>query len=82
MTTFIFTFRGKECKGIYLPSKKGKGWIKVIFLDHSAIIMPTAVQDGNNKTIWVQMVSSGEAVWPHDLIQVMGETIELTPSGE
>jgi hypothetical protein len=80
MTAFTFTFHEKEYLGNYLPSDKGKGWIKVMFFDHSAIIFPTGIQKKNNKNIWVQTVKPGEGVWPHELIQIMGEAIETTLS--
>ena len=78
MTAFTYTYHEKECNGHYLPSDKGKDWIKVIFFDHSAIIMPTGIQTKDNKMIWVQTVQHGEAVWPHELIQAMSEAIGLT----
>ena len=76
MTPFTYTYNEKECDGNFLPSDKGKGWIKVMFFDHSATILPTGIQAKNNKTIWVQTVQPGEYVWPHDLIQVLGEALE------
>jgi hypothetical protein len=76
MTPFTFTYHEKECKGNFLPSDKGRGWIKVIFFEHSAIILPAGFQTRDNKMIWVQSIQQGEAVWPHDLIQTLGEAIE------
>jgi hypothetical protein len=76
MTSFKFTYHEKECSGIYLPSERGKGWLKVIFFEHSAVIMPTLIQRVNQKRVWVQTINTGEAVWPHDLIQAIGEAIE------
>lgn len=76
MTPFTYTYNEKECDGNFLPSDKGKGWIKVMFFDHSATVLPTGIQTKNNKTIWVQSVQPGEYVWPHDLIQTLGEALE------
>ena len=78
MTSFTYTYNEKECNGNFLHSDKGKGWIKVIFSDHSAIIIPTSIQTKNHKTIWVQTIQPGEFVWPHDLIQALGEAVEAT----
>jgi hypothetical protein len=76
MTTFTFTYHEKVCTGNFLPSDKGRGWVKVIFFEHSAVILPAGFQSRDNKMIWVQSIQPGEAVWPHDLIQTLGESIE------
>jgi hypothetical protein len=78
MVSFTFTYHDKDCKGNYLPSDRGKGWLKVIFFDHSATIQPTQIINRENKTIWVQVIQPGESVWPHDLIQALGEATERT----
>jgi hypothetical protein len=75
MTPFNYIYHETECKGNYLPSDKAKGCIKVIFHEHSAIIIPTGIPTRNGQIIWVQLVQPGEAVWPHDLIQIMGEAL-------
>jgi hypothetical protein len=75
MTPFNFIYHDQESKGICIPSDKGKGWVKVIFHEHSAIIIPTGIPTRNNQFIWVQMVQPGEAVWPHELIQILGEAL-------
>jgi hypothetical protein len=77
MTTFTYTYNEKECIGKFLPSDKGKGWMKVIFFEHSAIILPAGFQTKDNRTIWVQSVQQGDPIWPHDLIQSLGEAIEF-----
>jgi hypothetical protein len=77
MTPFTYTYNEKECDGNFLPSDKGRGWIKVMFFDHSATVLPTSIRTKNNKTIWVQTVQPGEYVWPHDLIQALGEAVEV-----
>jgi hypothetical protein len=77
MKSFTYTYHEKECTGNCLPSDRGKGWIKVMFFDHSATISPTGIRTKNNKTIWVQVIQPGEAVWPHELIQTLGEAAEL-----
>ena len=77
MTSFTFTYNGIECSGNYSPSARGKGWVKVIFFDHSAVIVPTSLRSNKNKGIWVQNIQQGEFVWPHELIQSMGESLEL-----
>jgi hypothetical protein len=82
MTPFVFTYHEKESSGFFIQSDKGKGWIKVIFFEHSAIIFPTTVQKKNNRRIWIQVVHPGEGVWPHDLIQILGDTIDLTSAIE
>ena len=79
MTSFTFTYHEKEYPGNYLPSDRGKGCIKVIFFEHSAIIIPTGIQKKNNKKIWIQVINNGEGVWPHELIQILGEAIESVP---
>lgn len=76
MTPFTFIFHEKECSGNFLSSDKGRGWIKVIFFDHSAIILPAGIKTRDDKMIWVQCVQHGELVWPHDLVQAMAEGIE------
>ena len=78
MTPFTFTFHEKECQGYFLPSDKGRGWFKVIFFDHSAVILPAGIKTRDNRMIWVQCVQHGELVWPHELVQAMGEGIDLT----
>lgn len=78
MESFTFTYHDKECIGNYLVSERGKGWLKVIFFDHSATIQPTGIKTRENKTIWVQVIQAGEAVWPHELIQTLGEAAERT----
>lgn len=65
-----------------MPSDKGKGWVKVIFHEHSAIIIPTGIPTRNNQIIWVQMVQPGEAVWPHELIQILGEALSAIAAQE
>ena len=82
MTPFIFTYQEINCSGLFLDSDKGRGWFKVIFYDHSAIIFPTGLRSKNNRRIWVQNVQTGEAVWPHELIQAMGESIEISNNKE
>jgi hypothetical protein len=77
MTRFTYTYNEKECDGNFLPSDKGRGWVKVIFFDHSATVLPTGIRTKNDKTIWVQSVQPGEYVWPHDLIQALGEALEM-----
>jgi hypothetical protein len=77
MIPFTFTYQEIDCSGLFVNSDKGKGWIKVIFFDHSAIISPTGIRSKNNRKIWVQNIQTGESVWPHDLIQAMGEGIEI-----
>jgi hypothetical protein len=76
MTSFTYTYHEKECTGNFHPSDKGRGWIKVMFFEHSTIILPAGFQTKNNKMIWVQFVQQGEAIWPHELIQTLGEAIE------
>lgn len=75
MTPFSYVYHENESKRNFLPSDKGKGWVKVIFHEHSAIIMPTGIPSRNNQVIWAQMVQPGEVVWPHELIQIMGEAV-------
>ena len=82
MTPFIFTYQEVNCNGLFLNSDKGPGWYKVIFYDHSTIMLPTGLRAKNNRRIWVQNVQTGDAVWPHELIQVMGESIEITINNE
>jgi hypothetical protein len=78
MTTFTYTYHERECSGNFLPSERGKGWMKVMFFEHSAIILPAGFQTKDNRMIWVQWVQQGDPVWPHELIQTLGEAIELT----
>ncbi len=77
MRSFTFIYNGRECIGNYSSSTRGKGWIKVIFFEHSAVIVPTSLHTNKNKSVWVQNIQNGESVWPHELIQSMGESIEL-----
>jgi hypothetical protein len=79
METFTYTYHDQECIGNFLPSERGKGWVKVIFFDHSATILPTGIKTRENKTIWVQAIQAGEAVWPHELIQTLGEALSQRP---
>lgn len=76
MNSFSFNYLERECIGIFTYSTRGKGWIKVVFFDHSAVIVPTSITRKNNSRIWVQNIQQGESIWPHDLIQSMGEGIE------
>jgi hypothetical protein len=76
MNQFTFTFHETEFIGHYILSNIGRGWFKVIFLDHSVIIFPTIFQTKDKKCIWVQHARQGDTIWPHDLIQTMGERIE------
>jgi hypothetical protein len=78
MTPFTYTYHGRECMGNFLPSDKGRGWIKVFFFDHSAVILPAGIKTSDDKMIWVQCVQQGELVWPHDLLQALAEGIEKT----
>ncbi len=78
MVSFSFTYHEKECIGNFLPSDRGKGWLKVIFFDHSAIIQPSGIMNRENKMIWVQVIQPGESVWPHELIQALGEAAVST----
>jgi hypothetical protein len=77
MNPFTYNYHNRECKGNYLHTEKGYGWIKVFFYDHSAFIFKTGIQNKENKMIWVQSVQHGEPVWPHELIQALGEGIEM-----
>jgi hypothetical protein len=76
MTSFTYTFHERECMGNFLPSDKGRGWIKVIFFDHSAVILPAGFKTREGKMIWVQCIQPGELVWPPDLVQALAEGIE------
>jgi hypothetical protein len=76
MTPFAFTYHQRDCMGNFIHSEKGYGWIKVYFFEHSAIILRSGIQTKDNRMIWVQNVQHGEPVWPHELIQAMGEGIE------
>jgi hypothetical protein len=76
MTSFTYIYRGEKFMGNYIPGDRGDGRVKVLFHDHSAHIMQTAFQTKDNLKIWVQCVQTGEAVWPHELIQAMGDGIE------
>ncbi len=76
MNSFSFIYHDKKHQGNFLDSDKGRGWVKAIFFEHSAILYPSAIQNKNNRKIWVQVVNTGEAVWPHELIQILGEAIE------
>jgi hypothetical protein len=76
MTPFTYTYHEKECHGNFLHIDKGYGWIKVFFSDHSAVIFQASIQTKHNKTAWIQVVKHDEPVWPHELIQAMGEGIE------
>lgn len=78
MTSFRYTYHNKDCSGSFLPNDKGKGWLKVMFFEHSAVILPAGFQTKDDRMIWVQSVQHGDPVWPHDLIQSLGEAIELT----
>ena len=79
MTPINFTFHDTEFTGNCLPSDKGKGWYKVLFFDHSAVILHAGIKTKEGKNIWVQSVQPGEAIWPHELIQKLGEAIEAAP---
>jgi hypothetical protein len=76
MTPFTYIYYEKECKGNFLPSERGYGWFKVFFNDHSAFILRSGIQAKENKMIWVQCVQHDEPVWPHELVQALGEAIE------
>ena len=78
MTPFTYTYHEKECQGNYFHTEKGYGWIKVFFYDHAAIILRAGILNRQNKMIWVQSVQHGEPVWPHELIQALGEGIEIS----
>lgn len=82
MTPFTFTYNGIECSGNFCASTRGKDWIKVMFFSHSAVILPAVFDTKNNKKIWVQNIQQGESVWPHELIQIMGESIDEVPKKE
>lgn len=76
MTSFTFTYNGKKHSGNYCPSTRGNGWVKVIFFGHSATILPVTLHINDAKRTWIQNILQGESVWPHELIQTMGESIE------
>jgi hypothetical protein len=78
MTPFTYTYHEKEWKGNYASVEKSYGWIKVFFSDHSAVILRAGIQTKNNKSAWVQVVKHEEPVWPHDLIQAIGDAVEQT----
>ena len=82
MTSFTFTYQGVECSGNFCASTRGKGWTKVMFFSHSAVILPADFGTKDDKKIWVQNIQQGESVWPHELIQIMGESIETVPDKE
>lgn len=76
MIPFSYTYHEKECRGNFVHTEKGYGWIKVFFFEHSALILKAGFQNREDKMIWVQIVQHGELVWPHDLIQALGEGVE------
>ena len=76
MVPFTYAYHEKECQGNYHSVDKGYGLIKVFFYNHSAFILRSAIQNRNDKMIWVQCVQHGDPVWPHDLIQAIGEGLE------
>jgi hypothetical protein len=80
MVPFSYTYHGQESKGNFIHTEKGYGWIKVFFFEHSAFILKAGFLNKQNKMIWVQIVQHGELVWPHDLIQALGEGIETAES--
>lgn len=82
MTSFTFNYHGIECIGNFCSSTRGKDWIKVMFFGHSAVILPAIFDTKDNKKTWVQNIQQGESVWPHELIQIMGESIETIPNEE
>lgn len=76
LTLISFTFHDNECTGNFQLSEKGKGWYKVLFLDHAVVILPVGIKTKEGKTVWVQYVQPNQTVWPHELIQQFGEAIE------
>ncbi|HEY4967340.1 MAG TPA: hypothetical protein VII28_13135 [Puia sp.] len=82
MTHFTFKYQEANCGGLFLNSDKGRGWFKVIFFDHSAIIQPTELRSKNNRRIRAKNIQTGDAVWPHEFIQATGESIEISNNKE
>jgi hypothetical protein len=76
MAPFTYSYHEREYHGNFLPVERGYGWIKVFFSDHSAVIFRASIQTKHDKTAWIQVVKHDEPVWPHELIQAMGEGIE------
>lgn len=56
-----------DCQGCYLIKMND---------EPKFTIAPSGIPGPENKTIWVQSHKPGEKVWPHELVQALGEGIE------
>jgi hypothetical protein len=79
MRSFTYQYKGETVESLWAVSvEKGDLRYKVkLGTDQWLTIVPTFVTSPSDKIIWLQSNKEHEFVQPHDLVQAMGEGIEV-----
>jgi len=79
MRSFTYQYKGETVESLWAVSvEKGNLRYKVkLDGDRWLTIIPTFVASPTDKIIWLQSNKEFETVQPHDLVQAMGEGIEI-----
>jgi hypothetical protein len=79
MRPFTYQYKGETVESLWAVSvEKGDLRYRVkIGTDLWLTIVPTFVTSPSDKIIWLQSNKEHEIVQPHDLVQAMGEGIEV-----
>ena len=79
MRSFNYQYKGETVESLWAASvENGDLCYKVkLGTDLWLTIVPTFISSSGDKIIWLQSVKEHEIVQPHDLVQAMGEGIEI-----
>ncbi len=79
MRSFTYQYKGETVESLWAASvENGDLRYRVkLGTDLWFTIVPTFVASTADKIVWLQSVKEHEIVQPHDLVQAMGEGIEV-----
>ncbi len=79
MRSFNYQYKGETVESLWAASVDGGDLCYKVKLgtDLWLTIVPTFIKSPGDKIIWLQAVKEHEIVQPHDLVQAMGEGIEI-----
>ena len=79
MRSFTYQYKGETVESLWAASvENGDLRYRVkLGIELWLTIIPTFVAGTDKKIIWLQSVKEHEIVQPHDLVQAMGEGIEV-----
>jgi hypothetical protein len=79
MKMFRYNYRGeiRQSEVDYFMDRGGHRY-RVVTQTGSCVIVPLALPGPKGITLWVQSVKPGETEYPHDMVQALGEGVELS----